>query len=232
MDNDEIDLKQLLELFWNKKVFILIVVLIAVILGYIYTNFLIKPKYTSSTTLILAQRNSEDATGGMITSTDVTLNDKLIDTYKEIATSNTVVRTVITNLNLTNIDESTLKKEINVTAVTGTQILKVSVTDSNADMATKIANEMGQVFSKRIADIYKIDNVSIIDEAETTGIPSNINHKKDMLIFLVGGIVIAVALVLLINMLDNSIKSSTDIERVLNLNILAEIPECDFSSRR
>ncbi len=231
MDNDEIDLKQLLELFWNKKVLILIVVLIAVIMGYIYTSFLVKPKYTSSTTLILAQRNSADSTG-TITSTDVTLNDKLIDTYKEIATSNTVVRTVITNLKLTNIDESTLKKEINVTAVTGTQILKVSVTDSNADMATKIANEMGQVFSKRIADIYKIDNVSIVDEAETTGIPSNINHKKDMLIFLVGGIVVAVALVLLINMLDNSIKSSTDIERALNLNILAEIPECDFSSKR
>lgn len=232
MENDEIDLKQLLELFWNKKTFILIVILIAVILGYIYTNFLIKPKYTSSTTLILAQRNSEDATGGMITSTDVTLNDKLIDTYKEIATSNTVVRTVITNLNLTNIDESTLKKEINVTAVTGTQILKVSVTDSNAEMATKIANEMGKVFSKRISDIYKIDNVSIIDEAETTGIPSNINHKKDMLIFLVIGIVLSFGLILLINMLDNTIKNSADIERALNLNILAEIPECDFSVRK
>ena len=232
MENDEIDLKQLLELFWNKKTFILIVILIAVILGYIYTNFLIKPKYTSSTTLILAQRNSEDATGGMITSTDVTLNDKLIDTYKEIATSDTVVRTVITNLNLTNIDESTLKKEINVTAVTGTQILKVSVTDSNAEMATKIANEMGRVFSKRISDIYKIDNVSIIDEAETTGIPSNINHRKDMLIFLVIGIVLSFGLILLINMLDNTIKNSADIERALNLNILAEIPECDFSVRK
>lgn len=231
MDNDEIDLKQLLELFWNKKIFILIVVLIAVIMGYIYTSFLVKPKYTSSTTLILAQRNSADSTG-TITSTDVTLNDKLIDTYKEIATSNSVVRTVVSNLGLASTKEAELKKEVNVTAVTGTQILKVSVTDSNADMATKIANEMGQVFSKRVADIYKIDNVSIVDEAETTGIPSNINHKKDMLIFLVGGIVVAVALVLLINMLDNSIKNSSDIERALNLNILAEIPECDFSSKR
>lgn len=231
MDNDEIDLKQLLELFWNKKIFILIVVLIAVIMGYVYTSFLVKPKYTSSTTLILAQRNSADSTG-TITSTDVTLNDKLIDTYKEIATSNSVVRTVVSNLGLASTKEAELKKEVNVTAVTGTQILKVSVTDSNADMATKIANEMGQVFSKRVAEIYKIDNVSIVDEAETTGIPSNINHKKDMLIFLVGGIVVAVALVLLINMLDNSIKNSSDIERALNLNILAEIPECDFSSKR
>lgn len=231
MDNDEIDLKQLLELFWNKKVFILAIVLIAVIIGYIYTSFLIKPKYTSSTTLILAQRNSADSTG-TITSTDVTLNDKLIDTYKEIATSNSVVRTVVSNLGLSSSKEAEIKKEVNVTAVNGTQILKISVTDSNAEMATKIANEMGQVFSKRIADIYKIDNVSIVDEAETTGIPSNINHKKDMLIFLVGGIVVAVALVLLINMLDNSIKSSADIEKTLNLNILAEIPECDFSTKR
>ena len=213
MDNDEIDLKQLLELFWNKKVFILAIVLIAVIIGYIYTSFLIKPKYTSSTTLILAQRNSADSTG-TITSTDVTLNDKLIDTYKEIATSNSVVRTVVSNLGLSSSKEAEIKKEVNVTAVNGTQILKISVTDSNAEMATKIAN------------------VSIVDEAETTGIPSNINHKKDMLIFLVGGIVVAVALVLLINMLDNSIKSSADIEKTLNLNILAEIPECDFSTKR
>lgn len=230
MENDEIDLKQLLELFWSKKIFILAVILIAAVAGYVYSNFFVEPKYTSSTTLILAQRNS--TTSETITSTDVTLNDKLIDTYKEIATSATVVRTVISNLNLSNIDENVLKKEINVTAVTGTQILKISVTDADAELATKIANEMGNVFSQRITDIYKIDNISIVDEAETTGIPSNINHKKDMAIFLAGGLVVAVGLVLIMNMFDNTVKSSSDIEKAININILAEIPECDFASKR
>ena len=231
MENDEIDLRQLLKLLWDKKVTILIIVLIAVIAGWVYTSFMVKPVYTSSIRLILAQKNTTDASTGVITQTDVTLNDKLIDTYKEIAVSNSVIRTVINNLDLKNVDEDVLKKEINVTAVTGTQILKISVTDKDADPATKIANEMGKVFSERIKDIYKIENVSVLDEAETPEEPSNVNHKRDMLIFLAVGIVLAIAIVLLANMLDNSIKSSADIE-TLNLTVLAEIPECDFGSKR
>lgn len=231
MENDEIDLRQLLKLLWDKKVTILIIVLIAVIAGWVYTSFMVKPVYTSSIRLILAQKNTTDASTGVITQTDVTLNDKLIDTYKEIAVSNGVIRTVINNLDLKNVDEDVLKKEINVTAVTGTQILKISVTDKDADRATKIANEMGKVFSERIKDIYKIENVSVLDEAETPEGPSNVNHKRDMLIFLAVGIVLAIAIVLLANMLDNSIKSSADIE-TLNLTVLAEIPECDFGSKR
>ena len=90
---------------------------------------------------------------------------------------------------------------------------------------------MGKVFSERIKDIYKIENVSVLDEAETPEEPSNVNHKRDMLIFLAVGIVLAIAIVLLANMLDNSIKSSADIE-TLNLTVLAEIPECDFGSKR
>lgn len=231
MENDEIDLRQLLKLLWDKKVTILIIVLIAVIAGWVYTSFMVKPVYTSSIRLILAQKNTTDASTGVITQTDVTLNDKLIGTYKEIAVSNSVIRTVINNLDLKNVDEDVLKKEINVTAVTGTQILKISVTDKDADRATKIANEMGKVFSERIKDIYKIENVSVLDEAETQEEPSNVNHKRDMLIFLAVGIVLAIAIVLLANMLDNSIKSSADIE-TLNLTVLAEIPECDFGSKR
>lgn len=231
MENDEIDLRQLFKLLWDKKVTILIIVLIAVIAGWVYTSFMVKPVYTSSIRLILAQKNTTDASTGVITQTDVTLNDKLIGTYKEIAVSNSVIRTVINNLDLKNVDEDALKKEINVTAVTGTQILKISVTDKDADRATKIANEMGKVFSERIKDIYKIENVSVLDEAETQEEPSNVNHKRDMLIFLAVGIVLAIAIVLLANMLDNSIKSSADIE-TLNLTVLAEIPECDFGSKR
>ena len=80
MENDEIDLRQLLKLLWDKKVTILIIVLIAVIAGWVYTSFMVKPVYTSSIRLILAQKNTTDASTGVITQTDVTLNDKLIDT--------------------------------------------------------------------------------------------------------------------------------------------------------
>lgn len=73
---EEIDLKELLTLFWNKKTQIILIVLIFILLGVIYTTGFVKPKYTSSTTLLLATGNTSSKTN-TITTTDVTLNSKI-----------------------------------------------------------------------------------------------------------------------------------------------------------
>lgn len=232
MEDDEIDLKELLKLFWNKKLLILVIVLISVIVGLVYTKFLEKPKYTASTTLILAQKNSSsDENSAAVTATDVTLNDKLIETYKVIAQSNAVVRSVINNLNLKNISEDQIKNEINVTAINDTQVLKVSVTDASAENAVKIANELANVFSDKIAEIYKIDNINIVDHAELETVTNSINHKKDVLIAVAIGIVIAVIVVLIGNLFDTTAKSSSDIEKEVGIQVLAEVPLWDFSNK-
>ena len=80
------------------------------------------------------------------------------------------------------------------------------------------------MFKEKIYNTYGIDNVSITLVAETPKEPSNIHHMKDILMFTIGGIVIAIFIILLINFLDNTIKSPNDIEE-LGLNILAEFPE-------
>lgn len=232
MEDDEIDLKELLKLFWDKRLLILVIILISIITGLVYTNFIEKPKYTASTTLILAQKNSSsDENSAAVTVTDVTLYDKLIETYKVIAQSNAVVRNVISNLNLKNISEDQLKSEINVTAINDTQVLKISVTDENAENSVKIANELAKVFSDKIAEIYKIDNINIVDQAELDTVTNSINHKKDILIAVVIGIVIAVAIVLIGNLFDTTAKSSSDIEKEIGIQVLAEVPLWDFSNK-
>lgn len=231
MEDDEIDLKELLKLFWDKRLLILVIILISIITGLVYTNFIEKPKYTASTTLILAQKNSTTDETSAVTTTDVTLNDKLIETYKVIAQSNAVVRNVISNLNLKNISEDQLKSEINVTAINDTQVLKISVTDENAENSVKIANELAKVFSDKIAEIYKIDNINIVDQAELDTVTNSINHKKDILIAVVIGIVIAVAIVLIGNLFDTTAKSSSDIEKEIGIQVLAEVPLWDFSNK-
>lgn len=231
MEKDEIDLKELLKVFWDKKDFIFIITLISIICGFIYTMYIVKPKYTAKTTLIMAQQNVTDSSKA-VTATDVTLNDKLIGTYQELAKSASTVREVISNLNLQGISENELKKEIAVTTVKETQMLQVSVTDLDPELATKVANELGIVFSKKVEEIYKIDNVNIVDKAEVPEKPSNINHAKDLIMFAIGGFVLAVVIIFLINLLDTTVKSASDIESSIDLLVLAEIPECDFSDKR
>lgn len=232
MEKDEIDLKELLKIFWDKKKIIVLVTLIGLVLGFIYSMYFVKPKYTAKTTLIMAQQNSSESSSKAVTATDVTLNDKLIATYQELAKSTTLVREVIENLGLSNVSEDELKKEISVTTVKETQMLQISVTDADPELATKIANELGKVFSKKVAEIYKIDNINTVDQAEVPQNPSNINHKKDLLIFSALGFVLSIGTILLINLLDTTVKNASSIEDALGTIVLAEIPDCDFSQKR
>lgn len=231
MEKDEIDLKELLKVFWGKKDIIMIVTLMSIVIGFIYTMYIVKPKYTAKTTLIMAQQNVTDSSKS-VTTTDVTLNDKLIGTYQELAKSASTVREVITNLNLQDVSENELKKEIAVTTVKETQMLQVSVTDLDPELATKVANELGNVFSKKVEEIYKIDNINIVDKAEVPEKPSNIHHAKDIILFAIGGFVLAIGIIFLINLLDTTVKSANDIDSTLGLLVLAEVPECDFSDKR
>ena len=222
---EELDLKELFEMFWNKKIKIILIVAIFAVIGVIYSIGFVVPEYTAFTKLVLAGQSS-DPTGNTteaITTTDLTINSKLVGTYSELVTSNDVVRQVITNTGI-NISEEALKSSIEVSSVEDTDVIKISVTNQNPTYATKLANETAKAFMEKVAEIYNINNVHVVDEAEEPQSPSNVNHLKDVVIFTFIGVVIAVGYVLIANMLDNTIKTREEVERLYKVPVIAEIP--------
>ena len=223
---EELDLKELFQMFWNKKIYILLITLIFIVIGIIYTIGFVTPIYTSSTTLVLAASDKTTEANkptSTITTTDVTLNSKLVETYRVILQTNDVLREVISNLGI-NISEEEIKNNITVSSVENTEVIKISVNNQNATNAAKITNEIAKVFSKKVGEIYNINNVYVLDEAEVSTNPSNINHTKDIVIFALIGIVISVMYVLVANMLDTTIKTQEDIEKAIKIPVLATIP--------
>lgn len=232
---EELDLKELFSIFWNKKVWIIIITIVFIILGAVYSFVFVEPEYQASTTLLLAKTSTEQTTENAtsaesITQTDLTLNQKLVSTYSVLVQSKSVIREVINNLGIEGLEEEELKKSVTVNAVEDTEVIKITVTNKNPDYAAKIANEISNVFSKKVADIYKINNVYVVDVAEIENEPYNINHAKDIIIFAFIGIVVACAYILIRNMLDNTIKSDADVEK-MGLTVLAQLPMYDFDER-
>ena len=223
---EEIDLKELLGLFWSKKTQIILIVLIFMLLGVIYTIGFITPKYSASTTLVLAS-NSNQTTANTITATDITVNSKLVSTYSEIVKSKNIMRQVISNLGI-KIDEDDLRKNVTVSSVKDTELIKISVTNENPSYSAKIANEIATVFIAKIKEIYNIENIQIVDKAEVETTPSNINHAKDIMIFTFIGLVIAAGYVLIANMLDTTIKTAEEVEKEFKIPVLATIPLYNF----
>lgn len=226
---EELDLKELLSLFWSKIFQIIVIVLITTGIGIIYTYGFTTPKYSSSTTLVLtgSEKTAGTDSANSITTTDVTLNSKLVSTYSALVQSKSIIREVISNVGI-NISEEELKNNITVTQEKDTEIIKISVSNENATSAAKLANETAKVFMKKITELYNINNIQIVDEAEVTSAPSNINHPKDIMIFAFIGIVVAVGYVLVANMLDTTIKTAEEVEKQFKVPVLASIPLYNF----
>ena len=230
---EELDLKELFSIFWNKKVQIILIILIFMMIGIIYTVGFTTPMYSSSTTLVLASAgNTETSTNTTITSADITINSKLVSTYSEIVKSKNILRQVISNLGI-RLNEASLRSNVAVNAVKNTELIEITVKNENANYAAQIADEIAKVFTEKVKEIYNINNVQILDKAEVSTSPSNINHTKDVVIFAFVGLVIAVAYVLIANMLDTTIKSAEDVEKGFGIPVLVSIPLIEnFESER
>ena len=221
---EELDLKELFSLFWNKKLEIILIIIFFILIGIIYTMGFTTPMYSSSTTLVLASAGNGDSNStNTITATDITVNSKLVSTYSELVKSKNVLRQVISNLKI-DIDEDYLRKNISVNSVKDTELIEITVRNERPEYSAKIANEIAEVFTDKVKEIYNIENVQIVDEAEIENEPSNINHKKDVMIFIFIGAVIAAGYVLVANMLDTTVKTAEDIEKGFKIPVLASIP--------
>lgn len=225
---EELDLKELFFMFWNKKLEIILITLMFVAVGIGYSYFFVKPEYTSTTSLVLTQSSSSGQTGdGAISATDLTMNSKLVSTYSELIKRKAILGQVCENLNIPDSNIQELRGKIKVNSAKNTEIIEIFVTNKDPNKAAAIANEIAKVFGEKIVEIYNISNVYLLDRAEANAVPSNINHMKDVVIFAFIGLVIAAVYVLIANMLDNTIKTEQDVEATTELLVLSSIPNYD-----
>ena len=222
MENNEyMDMKKILNIISSKKIFIALIILLSLVMSYFYSYYYKKPQYNSSVTVLLT---GDEAQGEkQVTQTDLNLNSGLISTYGSIAKSANVLSKVIENLGL-DISVRNLQKNLTVAEIKNTQFLKITVENQNPETAMKIANEISKVFVEQIKTIYNIQNINIIDTAEISNTPCNINHIKDMAIALMAGIFASGVLILILYILDDTIKSEKDIPVNLKLETIGTIP--------
>lgn len=222
MENyEDIDIKRILEIILSKKLLIVLILLFSILFGYAYSYYYKKPEYKSSVTILLVA--DENKTNKELTQTDLNINNGLISTYSSIAKSTNVVQKTIENLEL-NMSASSLQKKVDAKQIDSTQFLKISVTNENPELAKNIANELAQVFTQQIKEIYNLQNISIVDEAEVESTPCNVNHMKDIIMFAFAGLFLAMVSVVAIFMFDDTIKSEEDIEKNVKLKAIGTLP--------
>lgn len=218
-DELEIDLMEIIQVLWHWAWAIVLSAAVVGAIAMIYAMFFITPMYKSTTRIFVLNQSSSES----LTVSDLNLGTQLSNDYKELIRSRDVVETVIEEFELNTTYESFVKR-ISVSSPNNTRIIDISLVDANPLMAKELVDRLREVAAVNIKEIMAVDAVNLVDEGNVPLNPYEPSVKKYALIGVLAGGFLAVAVILVLYLLDDTIKSSEDIEKYLKLSTLGTIP--------
>ncbi len=220
MDNDEIeiDLMEIIGMLLHYAWLIAACAIATGLIGLFLSKFVVTEIYESNTQIVILNKQNED-----ITLSELQLNTQLTNAYVRLIKTRHVLEQVIEECGLDDTYGS-LAERVEVTNVTNTNIISITVSDPSPQMAQYITSEICQVASKHIKDVMDLEAVNVADEANLPTDPVSPNVAKWTVLGAALGAFLCMAVLLIRFLMDDTIKTSEDVERFLNLSTLALIP--------
>lgn len=216
--NDEIDLLELFQLFMDNLFLILSLSILGFLLAFGYTSFFVDPTYSSESTVFIQPTVKEN----QVSASDITTNQKLTTTYTEIAKSNTVLDQVWPSFKST-LTKNQIRSALTIKSIGDTQIISFTAVTTDPELSMKLVNRVVNVFMMEIKKIMEIDNLTIIDKAQINEQKVGPNRTLNVVIGTMLGFMLGVGIALLKMLLNRTIQTRYDAEKLLSLPVLGEI---------
>lgn len=216
-DEIEFDLMQMLRFLMKKAWIVVLAALVCAVGGFAVSKLLSTPEYTTSCRIYVYEEGKEMTYNDLVIATQMT-NDCEI-----IITGHNVTKKVVENLGL-NMSAESLSKRLKVSSEASTRILDLEYTDTNPERAAAILNEVCAVASVQIKEITSVDAVKTVFEAEVPTTPSSAGPTRSAMLAAILGAVLAIGVLVVIFLMDDTIRSEDDVERYLGLSTLGAIP--------
>lgn len=215
----EIDLK---EIFYALRRRILAIVAAGLLFGCLacaYAGFIMSPVYTSSSTMLVLTKETT-----LTSLTDLQIGSQLTKDYSILVTSRPVLTEVIKELDLP-VNYKQLAGMVSVSNPDGTRILQISVNYGDAEMAKEIVDQLSETASAYIGAQMEVTPPKIIEKGEVPTAKSSPNVKRMTMLGILAGLVLSAGVVIVLNIMDDTIRSEEDIQKYLGLSTLSSVPD-------
>ncbi len=221
-DEIEIDILELMGVVLSKIWIVIGSTVLLAAATYLFCYFLVTPKYQSTTKIYVINRQNSES----LTYSDLQSGTQLTKDYQELVTSRPVLEEVKQELGL-DIENERFKKMITVSVPTDTRIVSITAEDTDPYMARAIADKVRISAAEHIANVMNTEAVNVVEEAN---LPTEISSPKTIRNTAIGGVIgafVAVMIIILIYIMDDTIKNPDDVEKYLGLSVLGSIPVLD-----
>jgi capsular exopolysaccharide synthesis family protein len=151
--------------------------------------------------------------------------ERLLATYTNIATSAPILDELSRS---TSISKDDINDMLKVEAISGTELIKISVQSVDPVLAQFMANKLAQILVNQSKSLYSDDvnpvNIYIIEQAPVPDIPSSPNPLFLISLGAIAGLIGGVVLAILFESLDMRIYTSKQMEGVTHMKIVGDIP--------
>lgn len=222
MNREQISIWDLVVTVLNRWWVVVIFTVVFFVGSFVYTKLMVTPEYTAKGSVYISVDN-----GSYITNkgeySDLLYARELVKNYEQILTSNTFFKSVSAECGL-DYTFKQLATFVSVSSQGNSEVLAVSCKHHNPEHAAIIVETVLNNAQSEVARVVAGGNVKIIDHPEIPRIPSAPNTRKIVTVFSLLGFVISVALLIIIELLDDRIKDTTTLKEKFNYPVLAELP--------
>lgn len=199
------------------KLVIALPIVCAIAMGLV--SFLFMPNtYTASTSMYVLVQS--DNTTGATMSTDLSASQMITNDVANLITSDRVTKDTAAALQMNSLNDY----DIAVQSETTTRVLTLSVTGQDAQSTAIIANELAKNVSAVAQEVMNVQSVNVIDEAATPESPSGPNRMMYTAVAFLAGLFLAVAIVVLMDVLNTRVRGAEDVEELLGVPVIGRIP--------
>ena len=222
------------ELFYAMINRIWLIVLSAVILAvavYIYSSNFITPRYKASVTLYV---NNTIQDTKEISSSDLATAQRLVDTYVAILAQYSTLEKVADKVyedTGKRVSPDQIVNMVNAAAINETEVFTITVTHTNAKMATAIANAMADVAPGVIESIVVGSSAKIVNRARLPKAPFAPNNTRNAILGAIAGALLAIAYVVIWILTDVRINSEEDLALISSAPVLGLIPNFESNEK-
>ncbi len=215
----EIDLRELFLVLWRKAFIIVCAMVVFGAAAFGYTKFMATPMYESSSMIYILSKATDTTS-----LSDFQLSAALTADYELLATSGTVLNEVIDTLDL-DISYNQLLSCVDIENPTGTHALRIKVSYPDNKQAMVIANELAVVVSEQVAKLMDTEMPITWETATIAETPSSPSLGKNMVIGMLLGMFLSAGIIVVLFLLDDTIKDESDVAKYLGKNVLATLPK-------